>query len=292
MSAQKDTWISGWTADEPIQIGYVAVGRDEGTWEQGLRPYLQYRDLGVAGVSDGKIGVKHIRTTSDTPVASDWHVHDLDFQFFYVLEGEITLENRHGESVTLGKGDTGYQPGLVWHRETISPGYACLEITGPAVGETITGLDSPLPARAAALDPERRGTFTYERPESYVKGNGPRKFFLYRDLGTREASDGRMHIHIVKATEPGAGTGWHYHTMAQWFWILGGSSVIRVEDRPRWELGVGDSMCVGYGESMRHNVAPFSGDYAVLEMCVPAEYDTIPVARPEGCDAAPEGAQE
>ena len=112
MSTVENAWISDWTAEEPIQIGYVAVGRDEGTWEQGLRPYLQYRDLGVAGVSDGKIGVKHIRTTSAEPVSSDWHVHDLDFQFFYVLQGEITIENRHGESVTLGPGDTGNESSI------------------------------------------------------------------------------------------------------------------------------------------------------------------------------------
>jgi hypothetical protein len=41
-------------------------------------------------------------------------------------------------------------------------------------------------------------------------------------------------------------------------------------------------MCVGYGKGMRHNVAPFSGDYAVLEMCVPAVYETIPVDAPPG----------
>ena len=45
-------------------------------------------------------------------------------------------------------------------------------------------------------------------------------------------------------------------------------------------------MCVGRGPHMRHNVTNFSGDYAVLEMCVPAEYDTIAVDAPEG--AAPD----
>jgi len=40
-------------------------------------------------------------------------------------------------------------------------------------------------------------------------------------------------------------------------------------------ISSGDSMCIGSGPTQRHNVAPFSGDYAVLEMCVPAEYETI-----------------
>jgi hypothetical protein len=80
--------------------------------------------------------------------------------------------------------------------------------------------------------------------------------------------------------------------MAQWFMIVGGESWIRVEDRPTEHITVGDSMCIGSGEHMRHNVAPFSGDYAVLEMCVPAEYDTVAVPPPEGADTAPSGARE
>src|SRR5690606_8170998 len=106
--------------------------------------------------------------------------------------------------------------------------------------------------------------------ENYELGNGPRKFFYYRDLGTKEQTDGRIHLHLVQATEPGAGTGWHYHSMAQWFMILRGTSTIAVEDHTYQPLVRGDAMCVGRGPDMRHNVAPFSRDYVVLEMCVPA----------------------
>jgi quercetin dioxygenase-like cupin family protein len=289
-TTQRNTWKTGWTAEEPLQIGYVAVGKDEGTWKKGERSYLEYRDLGVSGVTDGKMGVQHIR--SSERVSSDWHAHDLDFQFFYVLAGSIEIENERGDKVTLGPGDSGYHPGLFWHRETVSDDYEVVEITGPAKGETITGRDNPLPERANELDPERGAVYTYERPESYAKGNGPRSFFRYRDLGTAEPSEGRMHIHVVRAGEPGAGTGWHYHSMAQWFMILGGEAGIRVEDRPLQTIRTGDTMCIGSGPNMRHNVAPFTADYAVLEMCVPAEYETTAVPPPENAAPAPEGAQE
>jgi hypothetical protein len=43
---------------------------------------------------------------------------------------------------------------------------------------------------------------------------------------------------------------------------------------------------------MRHNVAPIAGDYAVLEMCVPAIYETIAVPPPDNADTAPKGAKE
>jgi hypothetical protein len=80
--------------------------------------------------------------------------------------------------------------------------------------------------------------------------------------------------------------------MAQWFMILGGQGHIRVEDGPDLELNRIDAMCIGSGPKMRHNVAPFSGDYAVLEMCVPADYDTVAVDKPEGAADGIPGARE
>ncbi len=290
-TAEGGRWITDWTAADPVRIGYTAVAHDEGTWETGLRPYLSYRDLGLAAASGGKIGAKHVR--SEEAASSDWHCHDLDFQFFYVLKGTISIETERGEKVELGPGDTGYHPGLFRHREAISAGYEAVEITGPADGETITGKDAPLPERAATLDPDRDAFYSRDIDENYEMAAGPRAFFKYRDLGLRSRTDDRIHLHVVRATgEPGAGTGWHYHSMAQWFMIVGGTSTIRVEDRATQPLVVGDTMCIGSGPQMRHNVAPFSGDYAVLEMCIPADYETIAVEAPEGSAPAPEGAAD
>jgi hypothetical protein len=36
---------------------------------------------------------------------------------------------------------------------------------------------------------------------------------------------------------------------------------------------------------MRHDFTDFTHDYAVVEMCVPADYETIPVDKPDGVDA-------
>jgi len=277
-------WISGWSAAEPLRIGYTSVAHDEGTWEEGARPYMSYRNLGLAEASGGAIGARHIRSAE--AAEADWHCHDLDFQLFYVLKGTVTVETETGQKVELGPGDTGYHPGLFRHRESISAGFEAIEICGPAAGEIIIGREASLPTRATDMDPDRDAFYSHDVEANYELGAGPRKFFRYRDLGMRGPTGGRIHTHVVRATgDPGEGTGWHYHSMAQWFLIVGGTSDIRVEGKPRQKLVVGDTMCIGSGPQMRHNVAPFSGDYAVLEMCVPAEYETIAVDPP--ADAAP-----
>jgi quercetin dioxygenase-like cupin family protein len=286
------SWMTGWTADDPLEIGFTHVRRADGAWVRGERPQLELRDLGLEEATGGKMGVMHVRRATDEPVDDAWHCHDLDFQFTYVLAGSVVFQAEHADEQLLQTGDSLYCPGLLRHREhAFSRDFEAVHITGPARGQTIVGLDAPLPDREGA--DELQPVCTFERPESYAVGDGPRKFFAYRDLGTRGPTDGRIHIHVVRATgTPGDGTGWHYHSMAQWFMILGGSSHIRVEDGPNVLLEPLDTMCIGAGPRMRHNVAPYSGDYAVLEMCVPAEYETVTVAPPEGAAAPPTGARE
>jgi quercetin dioxygenase-like cupin family protein len=290
-TATPGQWTNGWTAADPPSIGHTSVPAGSGAWEPGLRPHLQYRDLGLAEATNGLFTAKHIRVADGGGgTATDWHCHDLDFQFFYVLKGSIKIETQHGEVHTFGPGGAGCVPALYWHRESeFSPDYEVIEITSPGDVETITGRESELPRE---VDPELRPVYTHDTPDQYSLGAGPRKFFEYRDFGTRGLTDDRIHVHIVRATEPGAGTGWHYHTMAQWFMILRGSSYIRVEDGPLVKLDELDAMCIGDGPDMRHNVAPFTGDYVVLEMCVPAIYETIAVDPPENATAPPEGARE
>ena len=67
--------------------------------------------------------------------------------------------------------------------------------------------------------------------------------------------------------------------MGQIFYILRGWSELVVEDAAAFRMTPGDAMCLAPG--MRHNVPGFSSDYLLLEMCVPADYDTIDAPPPE-----------
>jgi quercetin dioxygenase-like cupin family protein len=288
MSTTPDVpWITGWTAEDPLQIAYTDVPAGSGTWEPGLRSTFEYRDLGLAAATGGKLSATHIRVVDGGgALDTGWHYHDCDFQFFYILKGWLRLRTQEGEVLTLRAGDSGYQPPLYWHEEIeCSPDYELFEITAPAEFPTVHGRDADLPARAASLDPDRKPVYTRDTDDSYVTGAGPRSFFAYRDLGTRGPTAERIHLHTVRvagAKPHSGGTGWHYHTMAQWFYILEGTADLRVESNPRRHLVPGDAVCIGAGQHMRHNVGPIAGDYKLVEMCVPAQYDTIAVDPPDG----------
>jgi uncharacterized protein YjlB len=259
---------------DPPEIGFAWAPDLAGPYVE--RDGLLSRELGLAETSGGALGVRRVKV-GDPVEAARWRSLDVDFDFLFVLQGGVTASGEGGEEVRLETFDTALHPRAFRHRLTeFSDDFEALRVTAPArYAEGEVG-----PAAAARRFP----IYTHESEGSYRAGGGPREFFLYRDLETREATDDRIHLHVVRATEPGPGTGWHYHTMAQWFMVIGGSAVIRVEDQPRQELGRGDSMCIGRGPRMRHEVADFSADYRVLEMCLPAAYDTVAVDEPAGAD--------
>jgi hypothetical protein len=279
MTTQRQhVWRDGWTAGEPAEIGFAWAAADGGAYADLRGDGLLYRDLGLEQASGGALGVQRVRV-GDAAAASQWRTLDVDFDFLYVLAGSANVENEDGDTASFGTGGCAVHPGGMRYRLTdLSPDFEAVHVTAPASFELTLGESGGGRASEPAV-------YTHELPENYVKGNGPRAYFSYRDLGTRGPTDGRIHFHIVRASEAGPGTGWHYHSMAQWFMVIGGSAVIRVEDRPHQPLKPLDAMCVGRGPRMRHNVTKFSADYAVLEMCIPAEYETTAVDEPEGADS-------
>jgi quercetin dioxygenase-like cupin family protein len=246
MTAINTDWRSGWTASQPAYVGYAWAPNSGGDY-RAADDGLLHRDLGLDAASDGRIGCERVRLASGQQVG-DWRRLDVDFDFLYVLRGTIEIETADGQHVVLGTGGCAVQPGHTAYRYThATSDLDAVHVTSPARYELLRGEA----ALAASVMPERPGVFTHDSDDQYKRGDG-------------------------------LGTGWHYHTMSQWFMVIGGSANISVEDHPKQPLGWGDAMCVGSGEHMRHNVTDFSSDYLVLEMCVPADYATIATDRPEG----------
>ncbi len=280
--AASKAWKTGWTSMDPAEIGHAWAPNDAGEYVE--RDGFHCCELGLAETSGGALGVRRLRV-ADPELASGWRSLDADFDFLYVIRGAVTIENEFGEVIKLETGGAALHPEAVRYRfSDFSGDFEAVHITSPA--GFVLRREPPVPHAVADHATLAMPVYTHDTEDQWVMGNGPRNHHVYRDLGTRLPTDSRIHFHVVKATGPGRNIGWHYHSMAQWFMVLGGTGVFRIEDRPRQRLGWGDSMCVGRGPRMRHNVTDYSEDYLVLEMCVPADYDTIAVSEPEGADAA------
>jgi quercetin dioxygenase-like cupin family protein len=118
----------------------VSHHRDE-DFDQGLRAYSAYRDLGIAPATGGMVQAHVIRMTkpfSEDEVAIP-HYHDVDFQMVYVLKGWFQSEFE-GEGVhTFYAGSCWIQPPGIKHTvRGYSDDCELLEIVLPAEFETVT----------------------------------------------------------------------------------------------------------------------------------------------------------
>jgi mannose-6-phosphate isomerase-like protein (cupin superfamily) len=120
------------------------------TWNrEGLRDDSEYRDLGFAAATNGRIGIKHIRALKPMPAPTGWHWHDMSSHFVFVLRGSLTF--RFGGidgDVTLRAGDGLSQPAGVPHNVVArSDDLEVIEINEPAEYGTWDLAEAPAPWR-------------------------------------------------------------------------------------------------------------------------------------------------
>jgi hypothetical protein len=113
----------------------------EEDFDQGLRTYAKYRDLGIAPATGGMVQAHVIRMIPPyrpEEVATP-HYHDVDFQMVYVLKGWYKTEFE-GEGVhTFHAGAAWIQPPRIKHTVLgYSDDCELLEIVLPADFKTVT----------------------------------------------------------------------------------------------------------------------------------------------------------
>jgi len=122
--------------------------------------------------------------------------------------------------------------------------------------------------------------FSHNKPDdtSFVSG-GLRDFFVYRDLGVAEATNGKVIAHLVRANEaPEAGTGWHVHEAEfHIVYMLKGWAKFMYEDK---ETLVNAGDCVHQRPGIRHFLFDYSPDMEYLEVVGPADFTSIGVEGP------------
>lgn len=108
---------------------------------------------------------------------------------------------------------------------------------------------------------------------------GLRDFFLYRDLGICEATNGKVVAHLVKANHaPEKGTGWHRHEADFHIVIMTkGWARFMYEDQ---ETLVQAGDVVHQRPGIRHYLFDYSPDMEYLEIVGPADFKTIDVEAP------------
>ena len=129
---------------------FARMGADDARWDrEGLRDDSEYRDLGLAAATQGRIGVKHIRALKPMPAPTGWHWHDMTAHYVYVLKGSLTFRFAGVEGdVTLRAGDGLSQPAGVPHNVVErSDDLEVLEINEPAEYGTWNLPQPPAPWR-------------------------------------------------------------------------------------------------------------------------------------------------
>jgi mannose-6-phosphate isomerase-like protein (cupin superfamily) len=131
---------------QKFSVSYAKDAR----YKDGLRDFMEYRDLGIDDATHGQfrahvIRVKQGHTGDQDMHTTGLHQHLCDFQMFYVLKGWVKFiyEGQEGE-LTFRAGDCVLQPAAIVHNElTCSDDLEILEIYSPAVHETRTVAQMP-----------------------------------------------------------------------------------------------------------------------------------------------------
>lgn len=104
---------------------------------------------------------------------------------------------------------------------------------------------------------------------------GLRSFFEYRDLGIRQATEGRVVAHVIRAADGGAFSGQpHLHeTSFQLVYVLKGWIEFEYEGHGVVRLEAGS--CVHQPPGIRHREIGHSPDVEMLEVVMPGDFKTL-----------------
>jgi quercetin dioxygenase-like cupin family protein len=132
---------------------------------------------------------------------------------------------------------------------------------------------------AAMAEPKMTFSASHLRDASFKDG-GLRSFFVYRDLGIETATGGRVMAQIIRAkTAHDGSAGWHRHTLDfQMFYVIKGW--IKFAYEGAGEVLAEAGACVHQPPGIRHIEIDHSDDLELLEITLPAKFETTEVAAP------------
>jgi quercetin dioxygenase-like cupin family protein len=226
------------------------------------RAGMHYRDL-IPGRLGGRYIASHIMIADRGPVA-DWvHFHRIAFQLICVREGWVRVVYQdQGEPFVMAAGDMVLQPPGIRHRVLeSSPGLEVVEITCPALHETLADHEMALPNgdSATARDYEGQRFLHHVAAKSrWVEWHGAEA----QATGVREATGGLAEARILRpGASPDIAMPAHEGELVFGF-VLDGS--VRLEHGEGRRLGPADSFVIPPRRSWRMTHA--SEDFRLLHL--------------------------
>ena len=131
--------------------------------------------------------------------------------------------------------------------------------------------------------------FVASHARDAVFTRGLRSFFEYRDLGIKEATEGRVVAHVIRATagKEFASQPHRHKTDFQLVYILKGWIEFEYEGQGVVRLEAGS--CVHQPPGIRHRELGHSDDVEMLEVVLPGDFETeeVDAVQPQGTNAKP-----
>ena len=123
--------------------------------------------------------------------------------------------------------------------------------------------------------PKQKLHISHLREEDF-KVQGLRAYTLSRDLGMAEATGGMVDAHVNRRARPfdaAEVAHRHFHDIQfQLVYVLKGWS--KMEFEGHGEVTMREGSCWIQPPGIKHTVLGFSDDYEILELIIPAKYDT------------------
>ncbi len=111
----------------------------------GLRGFFEYRDLGIADATNGKVVAHLVRAKKPPTDGTGWHRHIAEFQIVLMTKGWARFMYEDKETLVKAGDCIHQRPGIVHYLFDYSPDMEYLEIVSPADFGTV---DAPAPAGA------------------------------------------------------------------------------------------------------------------------------------------------
>ena len=116
---------------------------ENASYKDGLRDFLEYRDLGISEASNGDYKAHILRVKKNFKGDQEMHTtgfhkHMVDFQMYYVLNVWVKFIYDGEGELTFKKGDCVMAPAAIKHNElSCSDDFEALEILSPAKHDTV-----------------------------------------------------------------------------------------------------------------------------------------------------------